>query len=38
MKLVSYNPIEMYDGGLLRLALGEKWASSLPLEQCATTP
>ncbi len=34
----NHKPMGMYDGGLLRVALGEKWASSLPLEQCATTP
>ncbi len=31
-------PIVMYDGGLPRLELGEKWASSLPLEQVPLPP
>ncbi len=30
--------MEMYGGGVLKLALGGNWASSPPLEQCASTP
>ncbi len=34
----NHKPMGMDDGGLHRLALGEKRASSLPLEQRATAP
>ncbi len=33
-----YKPVRMYGGGLLKLALGDKWGSSLPLEQRASIP
>ncbi len=42
IKLVSseqfhHKPMVMYGEGVLKLALGSKWGSSLPLEQCAST-
>ncbi len=33
-----HNPMSMYVGGVLMLALGGKWASSPPLEQHPSTP
>ncbi len=37
MEQFIHKPMGMYDGGLLSLALGEKWASCLPLEQRVST-